>query len=220
MKITKDNLKMCNELLQKKEVKYHEFGGIKVFYTPDTYAGGAKFGQDYIRFITENKLKPKRVFEWCTGAGFIGFSLLAHGLCKTLCLSDINMEAVACCLKTIHENKLYASVTLYHSDNLDSIPKSEKWDLIVGNPPHFYEKRKLRASKLLYLDKDWNLHQRFYSKIDNFLSHDGLILLQENSQGSSCKTFREMIKKNGFRIIHTSFIPDTTIYYIGCIKKK
>jgi hypothetical protein len=30
-------------------------------------------------------------------------------------------------------------VTVYRSDNLDGIPASEQWDLVVGNPPHFVD---------------------------------------------------------------------------------
>ena len=37
---------------------------------------------------------------------FIGFSLLAHGICDKLTVADVNPEAVECCKKTVKENKL------------------------------------------------------------------------------------------------------------------
>lgn len=127
------------EALKGKELMHKIFNGIKVFYTRDTYAGGCTFGQDYIRLMILNNIRPKKIFEFCSGAGFIGFSLLAHGACDELCLADINKEAVACCFLTIRENGLEDIVSLYNSDGLDGIPNTEKWDMVVGNPPHFHE---------------------------------------------------------------------------------
>jgi tRNA G37 N-methylase Trm5 len=49
-------------------------------------------------------------------------SLLGHGLCETLCLADINPQAVEACRRTIEDNRLGARVAVYHSDNLAGIP--------------------------------------------------------------------------------------------------
>ena len=88
---------------------------------------------DYLR----NRGMPKqaRTFEWCAGPGFIGFRLLGAGLTETLCLADINPQAVAACRRSIKDNALAARVNVYQSDNLANIPQSEQWDLVVGNPP-------------------------------------------------------------------------------------
>jgi hypothetical protein len=92
----------------------------------------------YIPFLRSLDMpKQSRVFEWCSGPGFIGFSMLAHGLCETLCLADINDEAVEACQKTIRDNRLEARVAVYESDNLTNIPREEQWDLVVGNPPFY-----------------------------------------------------------------------------------
>jgi tRNA1(Val) A37 N6-methylase TrmN6 len=78
--------------------------------------------------------RQSRVFEWCAGPGFIGFALLGYGFCDTLCLADVKA-----CRLTVTQNGLAERVTVYHSDNLDGIPPSERWDLVVGNPPHFVD---------------------------------------------------------------------------------
>ena len=101
---------------------YIEFNGIKVYYTKELDGGGAGFGQDYIDFVRSNFPRQERIFEWCSGPGFIGFSLLAHGLCNTLCLADINPLAIQACLKTIRLNKLESKARVYLSDNLKDIP--------------------------------------------------------------------------------------------------
>ena len=63
--------------------------------------GGSTFGQDFVPLLRRRGMpKVARAFEWCAGPGFIGFSLLAHGLSDTLCLADVNPEAVAACRRT------------------------------------------------------------------------------------------------------------------------
>ena len=111
-------------------------GGIEVVYTEELDGGGGRYGQDYIDFVT-TRLGPRgRAFEWCAGPGLIGFSLLGHGLCETLCLADVNPAAVEACEETVRRNGLEDVVDVYLSDGLDDIPAHERWDLVVGNPPH------------------------------------------------------------------------------------
>ena len=57
--------------------------------------------------------KQARVFEWCAGPAFIGFSLLGKGQCETLCLADINPTSVAACRRTLADNGLSGRVTVY-----------------------------------------------------------------------------------------------------------
>jgi len=201
---------------------YVEFQGIKVYYTKELDGGGAGFGQDYIDFIRKNFPPQERIFEWCSGPGFIGFSLLAHGLCKTLCLADINPLAIQACSKTIRLNNLESKVTVYLSDNLKDIPSSEKWNLVVGNPPHFNRVcTKKRSPEIIFLDKDWALHRQFYKDVGKFLKQNGTLLIQENSLRSSVESFREMIESNGFSIVDTPICKlDSRYYYIRAVRSE
>ena len=143
-----------------------EFAGVRVHYKRHLNGGGSSFGQDYVPVLTRFGMpRQARVFEWCSGPGFIGFSLLAHGLCETLCLADINEEAVAACRRTISDNRLTDRVTVYHSNNLASIPDAERWDLVVGNPPHFVDKF---AGELRHHDPGWRIHRDFFDNIGRF----------------------------------------------------
>ncbi|MGM0427502.1 MAG: methyltransferase [Thermodesulfobacteriota bacterium] len=199
---------------------YVEFEGVKVYYTRELNGGGADFGQDYIQFIRENFAAQERVFEWCSGPGFIGFSLLAHGLCNTLCLADVNPLAIEACSKTIRLNNLESKVTVYLSDNLKNIPSSEKWDLVVGNPPHFKCVCTKKVSpEIIYLDKDWALHREFYKNVGKFLKPDGSLVIQENSLRSRVENFREMIESNGFAIVDSPVCKlDSRYYYIRSVR--
>jgi methylase of polypeptide subunit release factors len=198
------------------------FSGIKVTYTRALDGGGTRFGEDYVPYL-QNRGMPKlgRVFEWCCGPGFIGFSILGSGLVDTLCLADINPKAVAVCRRTIKTNKLEDRTVTYLSDNLKDIPASEQWDLVVGNPPHYPD---IHAGDIRAHDPDWSIHRGFFAKVGAHLKPGGVILLQENSQGSTAETFREMIEQSGLKIIFVEYGPKKrtvtgAIYYLAIMRK-
>ena len=197
-------------------------GGIRVHYRKHLDGGGSVFGEQYIPLLMAWGVpRQARAFEWCAGPGFMGFSLLGHGLCETLCLADINIEAVAACRRTIRDNALASRVTVYHSDNLQSIPLTERFNLIVGNPPHFFDSS---PGQLRYHDKDWSAHRAFFGTVGQFLEPGGVIILLENSLGSTAETFRSIIDESGLAImfVHGS-APERAhidpIYYMGIMRR-
>lgn len=175
------------------------YGGITISYKPHLDGGGTTFGQDVAPLLRKWGMpKVKRAFEWCSGPGFIGFSLLAHGLADTLCLADLNPEAVAACRRTVARNGLEDRVTVYHSDNLKGIPASEQWDLVVGNPPHFADGG---VGQLRFHDANWSIHRDFFASIPKHLTSGGVILLQENNLEATPETFAPMIADSGLAVI-------------------
>jgi predicted RNA methylase len=179
-----------------REVNY---AGVRVSTKPHLDGGGSTFGQDFIPLLRRRKMpKVQRAFEWCAGPGFIGFSLLAHGPCETLCLADVNPEAVAACRRTVARNALEDKVAVYLSDNLKDIPPSEQWDLVVSNPPHFVDSG---IGHLRYHDPDWRVHRGFFAGIARHLKPGGVVVLQENNAGSTPATFAPMIAAAGLRVV-------------------
>ncbi len=178
------------------------FKNLEVCYQPDLDGGGTTFGQEYLEVIKEKIGKVDHIFEFCAGPGFIGFSLLANGLCDKLTLADINLEAVKACQETVKRNNLESKVSVYQSDCLDQIPANEKWDLVVGNPPHWWT-----ASEEVYkrdirkFDPDLRIHKRFYEDIKKFLKPGGTVLLQENGRATRKEDFIPMIEGNGLAVI-------------------
>jgi len=197
-------------------------GGITVEYRSELDGGGIEFGQDFIPFLRSRGMpKQARMFEWCAGPAFIGFSMLGHGLCETLCLADINPAAVARCRDTVRLNRLEDRVSVYESNNLQSIPRAERWNLVVSNPPHFIDRYQgdIRAH-----DPDWAIHREFFQTIHAYLAVDGVVVLQENNRGSTVATFREMIDDAGLQIVFTygdrsELTPESQFYFIGIAKK-
>ena len=164
--------------------------------------------------------KVARAFEWCAGPGFIGFSLLAHGLCDTLCLADVNPEAVAACRRTVARNRLEAKVAVYHSDNLEDIPAVRAVGPGGEQPAAFRRQRHrtpalsrsrlARASRLLR-------QSRVTSK------PGGVVVLQENNAGSTPATFTPMIAERGVAARVRAGRRDTRtaqshMYYLGIMR--
>jgi hypothetical protein len=181
--------------------KLATLAGTRVSYKNHLDGGGRGFGQDFIPLLQGLGLpRQPRAFEWYAGPGFIGFSLLGHGLCETLCLADINPEFESACERTIADNALSDRVSVCCSDNLRDIPKSEQWDLVVSNPPHFIDEYlgNIRAQ-----DPDWRVHRDFFGTVAPFLKRGAVIILQENNAGSTPDTFRSMIAESGLTIVFT-----------------
>lgn len=197
--------------------------GVRVHYKKHLDGGGSglgegSWGQEYIPMLQDlNMPVQRRVFEWCSGPGFIGFSILAHGLCETLCLADVNREAVQACRRTIHHNNLSDRVTVYHADNLTGIPETEHWDLVVGNPPFYADKH---AHEIRAHDANWHIHRRFYANVGKFLKPGGVILLQEANDGSTAETFRPMMEQAGLKLVFTAHVSpgERRVYYMGMVR--
>jgi predicted RNA methylase len=205
-----------------KRWRYVTYGDIRVHYKDHLDGGGRTSGLEYLPLFRDLELpRQQRVFEWCAGPGFIGFALLGYGFCNTLCVADINPEAVTACRRTVAHNGLEDKVSVYLSDNLDHVASSEQWDLVVGNPPHFADQS---PGELRFHDKDWSLHRRFFASVGRFLKPDGVIVLLENNLGSTADTFRDMLDEAG---LSTVFVcgcegrrtPYPRIYYIGIMRK-
>ncbi len=177
-----------------KKVNYKN---ITVYYLPQLDGGGRYFAQEFIAITREKIGRVDSICEFASGPGFIGFSLLAHGLCNTLCLIDINPLAIQACEETVKRNNLEKKVKLYKSDIFKNIPEKEKWDLVVSNPPHFNGSKTAHSEDILYIDNNWNIHKIFYSNIKKHLNDNGSVLFVENSQGSEPNVFIGMIEKAG-----------------------
>lgn len=191
--------------------------------------GGTWFGQEYIDVIQQQY--PGRVFdkcyEWCAGPAYIGFGLLDHGICKSLCASDIYSDAIRAVEQTIKQNQL-TDVTAYATGTVAGLPEHEKFDLVVSNPPHFLECPGDDNYQRIAVDQNWAAHQEFFANIGQHLLPNGVILLQENQAGSLNreKDFEPYILAAGLEITNvfdspTHYTPDhyTQIYYIE-IKQK
>ena len=147
----------------------------------------------------------KRALEWCSGPGYIGFGLKELNYAEQIVLSDIHEPLKEIVNQSIVENNCEDSMQFICSDNFKNIPP-QKFDLIVGNPPHFnfdlpYNEEAIHYEEhRKHLDIDWKCHIDFYNNVKDYLAPNGQIILMENVKGSSVTLFYDMIRKNGLRI--------------------
>ena len=182
--------------------KYIQYNNIEIAYKENLHGGGIRFGQQFIPVVREKFGHVGHVFEFCAGPGFIGFSLLANNLCDKLTLADVNPEAIKVCNETVKNNNLESVVSTYISDGLDAIPETEKWDLVVSNPPHTFcsSEDEYKKNIILY-DPHFRIHRKFYDNIRKFLKPTGSILFQEHVESTNMSDFKEMIEANGLKIV-------------------
>ena len=182
---------------------YFNSNDINIFYRKNENGGGMDFGQDYINII-KNKYGPQeKLFEFCSGPGFIGFSLLGAGLIKEkLILSDVHTPLKDSINKTLDNNNLRNIECLFYNVGKVKDITETDIDFIVSNPPHFNEDPHWlnKIEDRIYKDYDWQIHKEFYGSIRDKLSNSGTILIQENKLGSEVKDFESMIKKSGLKI--------------------
>lgn len=163
--------------------------------------------------------------EWCCGPGYFGIACLDQKLVNQISFSDISEYAQQVMSETIRHNNIRSD--FYLSDNFKNIP-SQKFDLIVGNPPHFnftapawkqdgtvtkHENRKMQ-------DVDWEIHRDFFNNVNDYLNVDGKIMLMENVTGSSPETFLTMLEKNNLEITNfsNSVLHPDIVYYLEISK--
>jgi hypothetical protein len=181
---------------------------INIFYLQSHDGGGTGPGQDYITVLRERY--PDRVFnkvyEWCAGPGFIGYSILDHGIAENLCLSDIYDPALQCADETRNypSNNVQDKVSIYLMRDLELMPDQEQFDLVVANPPHINVYEVIETvndnCNRITTDLNWESHKNFFKHIGNHLTEDGIVLIQQNHAGSTLETFLPMIEESGLEV--------------------
>lgn len=198
--------------------------GIEVCFEKQWDGGGTHFGGDYVTFLRSKGLVGlRRVFEWCAGPGFIGFHLLGSGVCDSLCLADVNGAVLRCVRETVRRNHLEDRVTLYEADGTSGIPPDERWDLVVGNPPHYGgdSPLPLGMNELLYRDAGWQAHRRFLASLGRFLQPGAPVILQENYYFTSQQTFAELARDYRLQLRSSSPVPaHSHIYYLWLAQQR
>lgn len=168
--------------------------------------GGRLWG---INFATDlKKLYPNRVFnrclDWCSGPGYCGFEMLSAKMVDSLALMDLHDLAIKYANLTIEKNNCGDKVVTYCIDQIEKLPLEEKFDLVIGNPPHSaHVNHELDFDQTRILsDVGWNSHREFFNNIGKFLTEDGVIWLCENASlgAGPVDIFKPMIEENGFKI--------------------
>lgn len=109
-----------------------EFMGFSFLVSPSTLIPR----QDTEVLVEEvcKSAKGKKVLDLCTGTGCIIISLAKLCSLKSAVGTDISLEAVEMAKK--NAKQLNVNVRFYCGDLFLALPKEEKFDIIVSNPPY------------------------------------------------------------------------------------
>jgi methylase of polypeptide subunit release factors len=183
-------------------IKY-EADSCSVGKTPE----GEHAAQGAIRMIRERNLKNLNILDIGCGVGIIGLTiytkLSSEGIVSEIVFSDINIFNLHSLKRTLKSNNLEhllgKKIRCYLSDGLQHIPETEKFDIIIGNPPHFISKKDseewLSPGKLGTYDADWGFHKSFYNACSTLLKEKGEVWMFENSAADG-DTFMPYIEAN------------------------
>jgi tRNA1(Val) A37 N6-methylase TrmN6 len=214
---------LCNNQIVEDNIKTNEWhlielNDIIVHYTSEMIAGGIE-RQDYfvrsIKHFYPNK-KFNNCLEWCSGAGFIGFSLLGAGICEHLVFADKYKPALDACEKTILTvpTELQEKIQTRHINKISQLPLEDKFDLVVANPPWFPVNLLTHSSgqRRLAVDPGFDIHKEFFKNIKKHLSLNGIIVLIEGINCTGPLDFKQMIESNGLVITKVFTFTNTNSY--------
>lgn len=154
-------------------------GAIEIRYQPHLDLGGSEHAAPVAQFIRQRLgVAFDQALEMFAGAGFIGFQLLADGVCRSVDFSDSDPAAVRCVRSTIRRNGLPEICRAYHGSVFTGIPAGRRYDLVVGNPPWAFS-WKAGDSDRRECDPGWAIHRAFYRDVSRFLHRKSIVLLLE-----------------------------------------
>ena len=190
--------------------------------------GGTWFGQEYVQTLQRYDRRFGRCLEWCSGPGFIGFALLAHGICEHVTLMDRHQPNAVSVAHTVRQNQCEDRAQFYNLDRVAALPDHERFDLVVANPPHYLQCPGDDNYQRIAVDTHWQAHQEFYANISHYLNAGAVILMQENQAGSlqGPAEWLSMIERNGLALtaywtsgLHWDRSGPTQIYYLEIRQK-
>ena len=171
--------------------------GFKLLIKPTVFHPKFFFSSTYLfDFVTTLNLADKQFLEIGSGSGLI--SLLAYQKKAIVTACDINTVAVDCTKLNFEKNfgKESSHVLILKSDLFDAIPDS-KFDVIVINPPYFFEDVKINTQLAWNCGKNGEYFIKLFSQLNNFILSDSDIymILADNCE---IERIKEIAKSHQF----------------------
>lgn len=172
--------------------------GYKLIYNQLLEGGGIDQRRDFLYIISKiGKPIYENALEWCAGPGIIGYELLGFNKTKKVSFMDLYKPALDNCLESAVRNNVTDKVTVYLTDKISNINTQEKFDLVVGNPPHSFNYDNWSQTQLTYerptpndfpewdnqvridVDHDMIIHKEFFDNIRDKCTDDADIFISE-----------------------------------------
>lgn len=182
--------------------------GIHIEWCKGDDGGGSTQYIDFIHAIGSEK-KYNKCLEWCAGLSAITFGLFDEKIINEAVLMDIYEPALLTAMVNAKNNNLSDKIKYFVCDEIKKLPSTEKFDLVVSNPPHSSHGYWLvdgvneditGTHRRLVVDEDWKIHKEFFDNITKYLNEGADIFLSESDIHSDLISMAEQnnLKYVGF----------------------
>jgi methylase of polypeptide subunit release factors len=176
--------------------------------------GGTDYRNYFLKAIADfGKSHYNFAYEWCCGHSILGFEALTNGICDTLAISDCHDLAVNTSLDNAKRLGYEDKVIGYITPKISNIPNTEKWDLVIGNPPNSmngdnfirhgeengYTEEHILHELRIAVDDNFETHKEFFGNIKNYLNEDADIFITLHATMIHY-TVEQITEPNGFVI--------------------
>ena len=172
-------------------------GGITVKYHVSMECGGIRRKEFFVNAL--DIIAPGKVFEhcldWCSGPGFIGYTILGTNHCQKLDLADIYAPSLEASQSAEPAEQ---RATPWHIQRLSDVPEGNSYDLIVGAPPWF--PGQLILKQRTTCDSQLKIHQEFFQDVGAYLKPGGVIILIEGQTYLGPRDLEPLLRPNGLEI--------------------
>jgi methylase of polypeptide subunit release factors len=154
-----------------------------------TFHDSTMCGGDHMRDLLVERIQHhrrrstyRRGYEWCSGSGPLGYTLLDENIVEHITFSDLYQVGIDDCLATAQHNNITNSVDAFLSSTIAGIPQIDALDLVVSNPPHCWSQNPLElySRTPFLLDKDMVAHKEFFKNIKARLSEKAELFIIEH----------------------------------------
>ena len=154
-----------------------------------TFHGSTMCGGDQMRDLLVERIQQhrrrstyRRGYEWCSGSGPLGYTLLDENIVEHITFSDLYQVGIDDCLATAQHNNITNSVDAFLSSTIAGIPQIDALDLVVSNPPHCWSQDPLAPffQDPYLLDQDMVAHKEFFKNIKARLSEKAELFIIEH----------------------------------------
>lgn len=160
--------------------------GLHIDWIGGLDGGGSTQYKDFLNYLGQYPRHYSHCLEWCAGLGAIGYSILDAGICEKISFNDLYRPAQTFILANAIANDITDKVKFHFGDSVKVIPTDQKFDLVVGNPPHVpmnYEDsmKQNETNRRLIVDVGWQAHVNFFENIVPYLMPGADVILSEIS---------------------------------------
>ena len=134
------------------------------------------------RVLTGRDLRDRKVLDIGTGSGILALVVARTGADVTAV--DINATAVECARANVARNGVMNHVRVLRSDVFDALTASDRFDLIVSNPPFYDRAVRSDADRAFATGPDNEFFRRVAADLASRLVPGGSLILVHSSDAA------------------------------------